>query len=298
MDNSRRNFLKISSAAIASGAITPQVLAETVGGGTAHDDDWGMLNDETWCTGCKTCQYVCKQRAGFDSAGDSGIYDNPRDLNEKNYTVVKLYPGDEEKGEPYSYYKRNCMHCNDPACASACPVNALVKRDDGPVTYDAGKCIGCRYCMIACPFDVPTFEYSSATPKIQKCDLCVDIVVQGKPTVCSETCPMDAIITGRRKDLIAEAWRRIKSDPDRYEGVVYGEKEVGGTSVLYLAGVPFERLGLPNYDETPLPALPESIQHGIFKYFVTPIALFGMLAVTRGSMMKCDPNEDEECIEE
>ncbi len=297
MEDNRRSFLKLTGALIGSSAFAPELLASVGGGeaGSMIDEQWGMLNDEASCTGCKTCQYVCKQRMGFKSAGDSPIYDNPRDLNAENYTVVQLFPGDAE--DHHQYVKRQCMHCNDPACAAACPVSALIKREDGPVTYNPDKCIGCRYCMVACPFDVPTFEYSSATPKIQKCDMCVDLVVQGKNTVCSDVCPRNAIKTGKRKDMVAEAYRRIKADPEKYIDHVYGEHEVGGTAVVYISGVPFDKIGFKEYDATPIPALPQSIQHGIFKYWVTPLALFGMLAVTRGAMLKCDP-DDQGCIEE
>lgn len=298
----RRDFLKLS--ATASGvalASTGSVLASPdKTAADTHDDDWGMLNDEHACTGCKTCQFVCKQRAGFTSAGDSPYWDNPVNLNAKNYTIVKLY---KETDDYYSYVKRNCMHCNDPACVSACPVQALIKRDDGPVLYDPDRCIGCRYCMIACPFDVPKFEYSKALPEIQKCDLCWDHLVdtsvpeEERKTACSEVCPRNAIITGKRKDLIKEAYRRINEQPDVYQNHVYGEHEVGGTAVVYIASVPFVKLGMPEYDATAIPTLPESIQHGIFKYFVTPIALFGMLAVTRGSQLRCETG-DESCIEE
>jgi Fe-S-cluster-containing dehydrogenase component len=236
---------------------------------------------------------------GFDSAGETPYYDNPRDLNARNYTMVKLYKGENE----FSYVKKNCMHCNDPACVAACPVTALVKRDDGPVTYDPDRCIGCRYCMIACPFDIPKFEYYSATPEIRKCDLCWDIITdESKPeeqrkTVCSEVCPRDAIITGRRKDLIAEGWRRINAKPDKYVHHVYGEYEVGGTAVVYIAAVEHEKLGFQPFNSASVTTMPTAIQHGIFKYWVTPLALFGMLAITRGSQLRCDPNEDEDCIE-
>ena len=297
MGTDRRTFLKLTGAVIGSSAFTPELLA-SVGGKnevSAWDDAYGMLNDEVSCTGCKTCQFVCKERYGFSSAGDSEIYDNPLDLNAKNYTVVKMFPGDDE--HPHQFVKRQCMHCNDPACVAACPVNALEKTALGPVTYDPGRCIGCRYCMVACPYDVPTFEYSDATPKIQKCDMCYSNIAEGKPTECSIVCPRNAIKTGKRKDMVAEAHQRIMADPEKYVDHVYGETEVGGSAVVYISGVPFDKIGFPEYQATPIPDLPQSIQHGIFKYWITPVALFGLLALTRGAMLKCDPN-DEGCIEE
>ncbi len=274
MSINRRNFLKIS--AITAGTLIGSSKKVSASVGKAKfSESYSMLNDSTKCIGCRACQSACKSYKGFPTTGKNKKYDMPLDLNAKNNTIIKLY----KEGDKSSFVKVQCMHCNDPACVSACPVSALVKRKDGVVTYDKDKCIGCRYCMIACPFDVPTFEYDKPFPVISKCDFCKDLLAEGKSTECARVCPTGAITFGKRDDLIKEANRRIKADPEKYINHIYGEKEAGGTSVLYLTSVPFEKLGLKTFDTEPLPDLPESIQHGIFKYFIPPIALYGALGI-------------------
>jgi formate dehydrogenase iron-sulfur subunit len=166
----------------------------------------------------------------------------------------------ETHGERYS--RRLCMHCAEPACASVCPVGALHKTALGPVVYDASKCMGCRYCMLACPFQVPTYEWNARLPKVRKCDLCIDRQRAGKPTACAEACPTGATICGDRDTLVAEARRRIAEKPDQYYQKIYGLKEVGGTSVLYLSAVPFEQIGLRTHvPQKALPALTWQVLH-------------------------------------
>jgi formate dehydrogenase iron-sulfur subunit len=157
-------------------------------------------------------------------------------------------------GERFS--RRLCMHCNEPSCVSVCPVGAFQKTALGPVVYDQTKCIGCRYCMLACPFQVPTYEWGSRTPRVRKCDMCYDRQMAGKPTACTEACPTQATICGDRDQLIAEARRRLAEKPDQYFPRVYGIEEAGGTSVLFLSAVPFEQLGLKTkLPHEPLPLL-------------------------------------------
>lgn len=153
--------------------------------------------------------------------------------------------------------RRQCMHCEEPACASVCPVGALVKQPEGPVTYDETKCIGCRYCMIGCPFGVPKYEWSETVPRVQKCVMCFDKrVSKGEQPACTAACPTGATIFGDREELLREAHRRIAEHPDRYVNHVYGEREAGGTSVLYLSPVPFEQLGFKvAISEEPYPNL-------------------------------------------
>jgi len=172
------------------------------------------------------------------------------------------------------------MHCLDPACVSACIVGALQKSREGPVTYDLDKCIGCRYCMVACPFEIPAYEYSNpTTPAVRKCTYCVNEQSRtGAQPACAAACPVEAIVFGKRSDLLALAHRRIKERPDRYVDHVYGEKEVGGTSWLYLAGRPHEELDLPSLPENAPARLTESIQHGIFNYGAIPLAFYGGLS--------------------
>ena len=135
------------------------------------------------------------------------------------------------------------MHCVDPSCASVCPVGALRKTAAGPVTYDARICLGCRYCMVACPFDVPRYEYSAAVPSVRKCDFCADRLAEGRVPACVEACPAEATVSGTRAELLAEARSRIAGNPGQYVDHVYGQHEAGGTSVLFLSPVPFEELG-------------------------------------------------------
>jgi ferredoxin len=171
------------------------------------------------------------------------------------------------------------MHCNDPACASACIVGALSKQENGAVHYDKGKCIGCRYCMIACPFQIPAYEYAQPlTPEVRKCTFCFDRISRegGRPG-CADVCPVEAITFGRRNDLLQLARKKIADDPGRYIDRIYGEHEAGGTSWLYLAGEPFHKLGFLKLPTRPMPHLTETIQHGVFAYLWAPLTLFGAL---------------------
>jgi len=181
--------------------------------------------------------------------------------------------------------KVQCMHCNDPACASACIVGALKKSDAGPVVYDAWKCIGCRYCMVACPFQIPAYEYQNALdPQVRKCTFCSPRLEQGKKPACVEICPCEALIFGKREELVDLAQSRFRANPGRYVEHIYGEKEVGGTSWMYLAATDTTAAGLPKLGEEPIPNATEVIQHGIFKSFVPPLALYGLLGLVMHSL--------------
>jgi Fe-S-cluster-containing dehydrogenase component len=170
------------------------------------------------------------------------------------------------------------MHCDKPACVSACIVGAFTKHENGAVTWDTDKCIGCRYCMVACPFQVPTFEYENALhPDIHKCDFCFERTKEDLLPACVEICPVEALTYGRRRDLVEVAEKRIKLYPDKYINRIYGFTEAGGTSWMYLAGTDFENLDFPKLSNNPAPGVSESIQHGIFAYFVPPIALYALL---------------------
>ncbi|MBD3165098.1 hydrogenase 2 operon protein HybA [bacterium] len=290
----RRTFLRVSAGAAGGCLLCADATLASPG---KKQQDFGsnvaMLNDLTRCVGCRACQSACKSYYDLDQYGPMEGLDTPGGLSEANHCVIKEY----KEGDEQSYIKRQCMHCNHPSCVSACPVAALEKQDNGVVTYDPDACIGCRYCMVACPFNVPRFEWNSAAPKIQKCTFCEERIAAGEDPVCEDACPTDAITFGTRDELLKEAHRRIAENPDRYENEVYGETNAGGTSVIYLAGVSFDKLGLRDFGEEPLPELAEKVQHGIFKFFVAPVALFGLLGLTRASNMRCDP-DDEDCIEE
>lgn len=235
----RRKFLKISVATAGAciagtNASAAQNVQIDIG------NTFSMLNDSTKCVGCRACQVACKKRQSFTPTGDDPRYDMPTELNSKNLTLIKLA----KDGNKTSFVKRQCMHCYEPACVSACLVSALQKEVNGIVSYNKKKCIGCRYCMIACPFNVPAYEFESSDPYVIKCDFCKDIITGGGIPECANVCPAGAIKFGKRDDLLAEARGRIKAHPDRYINHIYGEKEAGGTSVLYLAGMSFDKLGL------------------------------------------------------
>jgi len=286
MEISRRKFLKIGAVAggtAACSVATPALAREA----KEADPDWfGMLNDSARCIGCKACQVACKKENKLEAESTLGeeqalgqkIYDAPRELSENTYTLIQMQK-DEEGGET-TFVKKQCMHCADPACASACIVGALKKQKSGAVTYDAGMCMGCRYCMVACPYNVPQFEWQKAIPAIKKCTLCSENRLEkGKPTACSEACPAGAIVFGKRSELLKVARARIEAEPQRYLDHVYGEQEVGGTGVLYLTKqkVAFADLGLQPFEHRAVSGLTESIQHRIFQYFIPPIAVYSIL---------------------
>lgn len=201
----------------------------------------GLLIDTTKCIGCQACALACKEANGLPG-------EQEEELSATAYTVVK------QKGDVY--YRRLCMHCNDPSCKSVCPVGAFEKTPEGAVIYHAYKCIGCRYCMQACPFSVPTYEWKKRAPKVRKCILCYERLKEGKITACAEACPTGATTFGDREELLAEARKRIQENPGQYIDHIYGEKEAGGTSVFFLSSVPFAEFGFPaNLPEDSLPKL-------------------------------------------
>lgn len=270
MTMTRREFLKISGAgamALSAIPVFDQVaLARALGPG-AGGEQVGILIDTTLCIGCRLCQVACKKKNQLppdpDNLPQGKTY--PPQLSATTYTHVEFR---EVKGIPAKVagagsrpcapatqsdcdkmtpairtVKTQCMHCLNPACASVCPVGAIQKTARGPVVYDQDKCMGCRYCMAACPFNIPKFEWDSANPRIRKCSMCADLVEQGKPPACVSACPVQATIFGPRAQLVAEAQSRIRQNRDGYTPYIFGLTEVGGTSVLYLANVAFDKLG-------------------------------------------------------
>ncbi len=204
-----------------------------------------LLYDSTICIGCKQCEQAC-------AAQNKLPYDDTiaaEEIQSAHKMTVVLTRGDK-------FMRRLCMNCNDPSCASVCPVGAIQKTALGPVTYDASKCMGCRYCMVACPFSVPKYEWGKLVPKVQKCTMCPDRVAAGKQTACAEICPTGATKFGERDELIAEAQKRIRENPGKYVEHIYGLEEVGGTSVLLLSPVPFETFGYQSgLSKDPMPML-------------------------------------------
>ncbi len=274
MQVNRRKFLQLAGVGVGGALLTPQEAFASGGGGDAADD-FGMLYDATKCIGCNACTNGCRTwNQTAPELDPSGLYDMPKELSADTWTLIQLY----KEGDEFSFVKRQCMHCIDPACVSACPVHALLKTDDGPVTYDPKRCIGCRYCMVACPFHVPRFEWDEVIPVITKCTLCKDRLAAGLGTACAEACPTGALTWGRRADLLAEAHRRLDENPGRYVDHVYGEHEVGGTSVLYLSAVPFEKLGLPKLKDEPPPRLSEGMGSVVLPSLIlgVPVVLAGI----------------------
>jgi len=194
-----------------------------------------ILTDVTRCIGCERCVEKCKEINKL--GGDMPWSWQSRDgLSATRWTTIITQPGD-------YYVRKHCQHCLDPACVAVCPVGALQKTPEGPVIYDVSVCLGCRYCMNACPFGVPRYDWQNAAPAIQKCNLCYPRILEGKKPGCVEVCPTEATIFGEREEMIAEAKRRIRENPDKYIHKVWGEKEVGGTSVLYISNIDVSFLG-------------------------------------------------------
>ncbi len=279
---SRRDFLKKS---VLVGAGVAGLSTSTAKAGPRNilsEDRMGVLVDTTVCIGCRQCEWACKEAHDLP-AGDLESYKN-RDVFEKMrrmdhtaLTVVNEYSPGKSSDLPVTV-KVQCMHCDHPACVSACIVGAFEKHENGAVTWDTDMCIGCRYCMAACPFQVPAFEFEKAlNPRIMKCDFCFDRTKEGKLPACVSICPVEALTYGPRTELIKIARDRIKKNPDRYIDHIYGEYEVGGTSWLYLASKDFAELDFPNLGKNPAPGVSESIQHGIFAYFVPPVSLYALL---------------------
>lgn len=298
----RRDFLKVAAAigGTAAGitALTPK-QAKAASQEILSEDRMGVLVDTTVCIGCRRCEWACKKAHGIDPGdietySDESVFTEMRRPYNEGYTVVNRYDNPEHPITPY-HVKVQCMHCDRPACVSACIVGAFTKTENGAVIWDTDKCIGCRYCMVACPFQIPTFEYDKAIePDIRKCDFCYERTSEGLLPACVDICPVEALTYGRRRDLIAIAEKRMKLYPDRYVEKIFGHTEVGGTSWMYLAGKDFSELDFPKLTDAPAPGVSESIQHGIFAYFVPPLALYALL----GGIMWVSKNKEKKSGEE
>jgi formate dehydrogenase iron-sulfur subunit len=254
MSIDRRELLKVMGLGLVGSLIEKpsRVLASS----SSSEDSMGMLFDATRCVGCKKCEAACGERrvSLHPDRVEPELDGPPQDLTADMWTIIKLYQDEEDKTN-YSFVKLQCMHCDDPACVSACPVGALQKTEEGPVIYREDVCFGCRYCMAACPFNIPKYQWDQVNPLVQKCDFCADRQAAGLLPACAEACNQGALLYGKRSDLLVEAKSRIDKDPGLYVNHVYGEHEVGGTAKLYLSSVPFEDLGLPEYQSSALPKL-------------------------------------------
>ena len=275
MPLTRRSLLKgIVSAGAGAGAVLGAPSGDACAASReAPADAVGMLYDTTRCIGCKACVTACHRANGL-GPDPSGLqdpnYDAPKRLSAATKNIIKLY----QEGSNRSYMKAQCMHCIDPACVGACMIGALQKREFGIVSWDGSRCVGCRYCQMACPFNVPKFEWASRNPRIVKCEMCRHLIAEGGIPACCEVCPKEAVIYGERTELLAEARRRLAEHPGRYVDKIYGEHDGGGTQVLYLSHVPFEKLGLPTLGDHAQAETARSLQHAVLKWALPPVVLF------------------------
>jgi len=283
---SRRGFLKAASV-IGGGLAGHSSRSLAQGHPTGESDHFAMLTDLTRCIGCRRCEKACNEAnelpppdVPFDA---KEVFEEKRRTHADAYTVVNRYWDPHRLGVPV-YVKEQCMHCAEPACVSACPVAALRKSPEGPVTYNADVCIGCRYCMMSCPFRIPTYEFDDPLyPRIQKCFMCHGRIAEGEMPACAVECPVEAINFGRRRDLIQLARDRIHRHPDRYIDHIYGEKEAGGTDWLYISSVPFEQLGFKtDVGETAFPRFTEDFLSFVPLVLVAWPALLGGIYMMAG----------------
>lgn len=245
----RRQFLKLSAATVGSivvaGRLGPRASASSsVPAATVP----AMLVDLSRCIGCGNCQRSCAEANGLNPTSEQA-----QGLNGQNLTFIKTV---DLEGGKVRHVKRQCMHCLDAACVSACPASALHQTPEGPISYYPNRCLGCRYCMVSCPFDVPKFEWKDGlTPEIRKCMFCYERQKQGELPACVSNCPTGALKFGTRSELLTEAHSRLAAHPDFYVNHVYGEHEAGGTAWLYISDIPFEYLGFRTDVTTrPIPA--------------------------------------------
>jgi len=278
---SRRKFLKIATAGISSLAIT-NTAANSQPDNILSEKRMGVLVDTTVCIGCRNCEYACKVAHNIptndiNTYADRTVFESIRRPDIDALTVVNEYHNLKNPLLPVNV-KIQCMHCDKPACVSACIVGALSKKEDGSVIWDDSKCIGCRYCMVACPFQIPSFEYFKAIePEIRKCDFCYERKKEGQLPACVEICPVEALTFGQRSDIVRLAKDKIKRSPEKYINHLYGEDEVSGTSWVYLSNRSFYDLGFPKLGGKHAPGVSEAIQHGIFAYFVPPVLFYSLL---------------------
>lgn len=288
MSINRRNFFKVLGVTGLTLATGSALKAKTASPESEKEFS-GILFDSTRCLGCQSCEKACAKVNNLPKPTEKPEVGVIRETNETRRTVINTY--NTSKGE-FSI-KKQCMHCNEPACAAACLTQAMYKTKEGPVIWRADKCMGCRYCMVSCPFDVPKFEYHSSNPQIVKCTMCYDRLLEGKIPACVYACTGDALHFGTRKELIKEARRRIQENPDDYEDHIYGEHEAGGTSFLYLTAGPINELGFRNtLQNSSYPSLTKGFLYSVPTIFVLwPSILLGIYEATKNNTSKTETDE-------
>lgn len=288
MDINRRNFFKVvgvTGVALAAGKklkASSEVESDQV-------EFYGILYDSVKCHGCGGCEIDCADANGLPYPEDSPEVGVVRKTSEIQRCVVNAI--ETSKGEVF--VRSQCMNCNDPACGAACLTQAMHKTKEGPVIWREDKCMGCRYCMVSCPFDMPRFEYGSTNPVIQKCNMCYDLIQEGETPACVYNCPWDALKFGTRRELLAEARKRIVENPDQYVDHIYGEHEAGGTGWLYLSPVPFNELKMKtDLQNSSYPALTKGFISAIAPVDILLPAL--LLGVHEATKARNKNQEDEQ----
>lgn len=322
----RRDFLSGAAGGAAAAAVaTTTNDAEAREAKPMPDEALGLIFDGTLCIGCRACIAACKEANKMPperNVLDQGNYwEAPLDISGKTLNVIKCYREGtgihkDEVKDGFAFTKYSCMHCVDPSCVSACPVSAMTKDPvSGIVKYNVEACVGCRYCVAACPFGVPRFTYDQPYPKISKCQLCQHRYADGKYAACAEVCPTGATLFGKVKDLKTEVDRRRMLVPgqattyprgrlggtDSYQGIakkyvdhIYGEKEIGGTQVFHLSAVPFELLNKPKLPDVAPARVAETLQHAIYHALLAPLGfLAGLLALAYRHMRPEEKPGDE-----
>lgn len=263
----------------------------------------GLLHDTTLCVGCRSCEAACSEVNNLPPVeppvSDPTVFDQNRRTTDTLLTVVNQYQ-EAEGTQPAIFRKQQCMHCNEPCCATVCPVKAFEKTPEGPVLYDAEVCMGCRYCIMACPYNALAYEYDNPlTPRVMRCTMCYSRIKEGLAPGCADACPTGAILFGEREKLIEVARERIRKAPDRYLNHIYGEHEFGGTSWLTLAGVEWSSLGLDEgLSHEPLPAIATSYL-GVVPLYITiyPGLLLGLYAMNKRRQTVAEQERDEAVTE-
>lgn len=311
MTMNRRQFLK--NTALGAGAVACPMSADAIMREPLQmpAEAVGMLYDSTLCIGCKACMVACKQANDMPpeflyEGENKHLWDAPVEPSGKTLNVIMVYKdgsgeNKDQEVDGHAFMKRHCLHCVDPSCISACPVTAMTKDPKtGIVEHHPDRCIGCRYCIAGCPFGIPKFQYDEAFGQIIKCEFCAHLQAEGKIPACCDVCPTGASLFGTVADLKQESKRRLAAEPgsmyefprgrlggDRpsheaplatYQPQAYGEKELGGTQVMYMSAVPFDKLGLPtDVPDYGYPAITEGIQHAIYRWMLIPALVLGAL---------------------